>query len=141
MTNLTMSECPHEMGDPMWCSLCRKNLGYRPGTDRHANDCTVITVATLTGASYEEALELLSEAGRRNGKGTSSEAVTKALEAAGWTVTPSSIRLEALPSSGSYYVSAHRGRQGHAFAVVNGEPVNAGKFLRPGTSYRSFKVS
>lgn len=144
MTENNAQECQHGMEDPMWCSICRKALGFVAGEDRHANDCTVIAIVNLTGASYSEALEALAVEGRKPGKGAFAVQTISALASFGFVATPSALRLEVVigrKDGATYFVSARRGgKVGHAFAIVNGEPINAGQFVRPGTSYRIFQV-
>lgn len=142
MTTTTTDECIHGLGDPMWCALCRKNLGYRPGVDRQFSDCSVRTIVNLTGADYAEAVELLAAAGRRNGCGASETNVVDALAAAGWTARSTGSTLAAAVASGrSFFVAARRGRKGHAYAIVAGSILEAGQYASAGTSYRIYEVA
>jgi len=134
-------ECVHLLA-PMECSICRALLGYRPGTDRQRSDCTVQAVAALTAATYREAEALLAAAGRRPGQGAAAEVTVAAIRSAGWTVTPSPLTIdEALRSGGFYLVSARQRGRGHAFALIGGEAVNAGRYISGGCRYRLFEVS
>lgn len=124
---LADTECRHMDYVPAsQCALCRAEAGYRPGTDRQQNDCSIVALVTLTGASYAEAEVLLADAGKRGGRGALTDHLITALAAAGFTAT----RTRAVDRSGSYLVAAWSGKSGHAFAVVDGRPVNAGRYLR-----------
>lgn len=138
---LTRTECIHGIDDPMWCTPCRDANGYQSGIDRHRNDCTVMTVATLTGADYDEALSLLADAGRRPGHGATAEQVHAALRTAGWTVTASRLTLEQAVRSGrTYHVSARRGTRGHSFAITAGAVINDLGWMTASIRYRIWEV-
>lgn len=136
----TESECIHGL-EPMTCSICKARLGYRPGSLRHRNDCTVVSVQNLTGATYAEALELMEAAGRKGGQGAYCEQVRAALAAAGWTCTPSSMDLpSAIRSGRTFLVSAHRRNGGHSYAIQGGKALNAGDWTQ-GVRYRLWEVA
>jgi hypothetical protein len=137
-TALTTDECLHGL-EQFTCSLCRKAAGYRPGSDRHANDCTVVALANLTGADYAEALEMMAEAGRRNGCGAYAGQVHDALTAAGWTVTASTLTIDQAVRSGrNFHVTARKGKRGHSWAIVAGTHLNG---WRDGYRYRLYEVA
>jgi hypothetical protein len=138
----TTAPCIHEM-DPATCAICRKAAGYRPGTDRHENDCTVRAFVNLTGADYAEALEYMAAAGRRAGKGCRVDITISALEAAGFTATSSSLTLEqAERDGGDFLVSGRRGNRGHAWTVQAGTQHGGnGWGNRGGTRYLIFRIA
>lgn len=141
LTNTTAATCIHDMGDPMWCSLCRASLGYRSGVDRQYMDCAVKTVETLTGATYEEAVAMLAANGRQAGQGTKRQAIIDTLAAAGWVSRLSSKSLDqALRDGGTYHVVAYKGRKGHSFAIVAGKAHNASGWLA-GVRYSLHEVA
>jgi len=118
------SECKHGM-ERAWCSLCREVDGFKAGSDRQRNDCTIQTVVNLTGAEYSEAQELLEAQGKRKGAGSTKEQTIAALAECGWVATRSSLTIEQAQRSGrSFFVSARRNRVGHAWAIVAGEQLN-----------------
>jgi len=124
-----MDLCRHDI-DPRWCSLCRREAGYRPGSDQQFNDCTVWTVVNLTGADYTEAAELLAAAGRKDGHGACATAVHQVLTDCGWTVSSTNLTVaEAMCRPGQYHVSARRGGVGHSFCIINGQAFNAGSYI------------
>lgn len=140
MTTVT-DLCIHDI-EPMWCSLCKAKLGYRPGQLTQQNDCTVLSVVAVTGCTYAEAVTLLAAAGRRPGHGATGSQVNAAVEAAGWIVTPSPLSMEVAAATGrTFLVSAFRGKMGHSFVITGGEYLNAGRYAQPGTRYRLREVS
>jgi hypothetical protein len=140
-TQTTTDECQHGM-EPMWCSICKHAAGYKPGSMEHRNDCTVKAFVNLTGADYAEAVELLRNFGRKNGRGMQSEQLQDALKWFGFRITRSTLRLEDAPATGkTFLVSARRGKLGHAFVIQDGKFVNAGQFTKPGTQYRMWEVN
>jgi hypothetical protein len=117
-------ECLHLL-DPRTCSVCRKAAGYRPGTDRQENDCTIRTVMHLTGGTYAEAEDALRTAGRRNGAGAPHTVTRAALQSLGFTCRPycgtPDDALRASAAGRTFFVSARKGgRTGHAWAIVYG---------------------
>jgi hypothetical protein len=140
-TTAPATECRHGM-EAAWCAICRREAGYRPGSDRQRNDCTVVALAHLTGATYDEAVEMLAVQGREAGQGAHRSLVREALAAAGWATHQPAVSIaEALVDGGSYYVSAQRGKVRHGFAIVAGQVHNdLGWLARGGFRYQIFAV-
>lgn len=127
------TECRHGM-EPRFCSICRDEDGYVPGSDRRRNDCTVKAIENLTGFDYEEIIGHLTDGfGYRPGRGMNAEVIADAIRDLGADVTETAaVHPTQLPRTGRYYVSARTNKtgKGHSFAVVDGVAIGAGKYLR-----------
>jgi hypothetical protein len=110
----------------------------------YRGDCAIRTFAEIAGAGYEEAVEIMRDAGARPGSGTPKPVLQAALLASGFRVTEVTrvIRVEDAPalSAGGrrFYVSGSKGRRGHAWSVIDG---TARRAYQPPFSYRIFEVS
>jgi hypothetical protein len=138
------SEC--ERHNLAYCADCRdlaKIVRRRDGSLGMADDCAVQTFAEITGADYAEALEILLAAGYVPGMGTWCEDVREAFAAAGYAtterhgLTPDSAAV-ASQAGRAFYVSAQKGRKGHAWSIADGIQRRA---YRPPFRYRIFEVT
>jgi hypothetical protein len=139
---------PCERHDLAYCADCRDLAGLRrdktTGEIVYQSDCAIRTFAEITGADYDEAVEIMRDAGARPGSGTPKPVLQAALLASGFKVTEVTrvIRVEdapALSAAGQrFYVTASKGRKGHAWSVMDGA-VNRPWW--PPFSYRIFEVS
>jgi len=121
---------PCERHELAYCADCRDLAGLRrdkvTGEVVYQGDCAIRTFAEITGADYAEAVEIMRDAGARPGNGTAKGVLQAALQASGFKVTEVTrvIRVEdaAVESrfGRRYYVSASKGRTGHAWSVVDG---------------------
>lgn len=123
-TTYLPAECIHGL-EPVWCSICKRDAGYRPGTTRQQGDCAVLSFTELTGADYAEALERLAAAGRSKGSGTALSTILAALTDAGFSAT----ETRTITRSGTYLVAAYKNGRGHAFTVVNGKINRGGEYV------------
>jgi hypothetical protein len=139
---------PCDRHDLAYCADCRDLAGLRrdqvTGKTVYQRDCAIQTFAEITGVGYEEAAEIMRDAGARPGSGTPKPVGPAALVACGFTVTEVTrvIRIEdapALSASGRrFYVSASKGRRGHAWSVTDGQ---ANRPWPAPYSYRIYEVS
>jgi hypothetical protein len=133
MENTDDTECRHGM-DPRFCSICRDEDGYVPGSDRRRDDCTVKAIENLTGFDYEEIIDHLTDGfGYTPGRGMKADVIADALRDLGADVTEiEAVHPTCLPRTGRFYVSARTQKRGkgHSFAVVDGTAIGAGKYLR-----------
>ena len=101
--------------------------GFRSSRISDSNNCTVTGLANALGIPYELADQLCAQAGRKRRKGFHMEEIVTYIHRLG-------LRFRRLPykkqklsefclkhSKGRYYV----GNVNHAFAIVDGTPVNA----------------
>ena len=132
-------ECRHGI-DAEFCSTCRAETGYRPGTDRFANDCTVETFCEITGVEYDEAVEILLDvADYRPGHGVKIEALREALDLFGFR-TRTVPYNGTLPTTGTYIIAAYKQRSAHAWTLVDGVGRRVGSYYRPGTRIEIVEV-
>jgi len=114
------------------------------GITRWQNDCAVQTFAEITGASYEEAAEVLKEHGFRPLSGTPTDSTRAAFESAGFKVIEMTRQLkldEALKLSvngRTFFVSGYKGKKGHAWSLVDG---TANRAYQPPFRYQLFEVA
>jgi hypothetical protein len=132
-------ECIHGM-EPRFCSICRKAAGFKPGTDRHTNDCTVQSFVNITGLDYSAALDHLRSFGRRDGQGMNRDDLRRALADLGVTTTPAHVCE--IGTRGTFLISAKRGTKRHSWVVRDGEHLNAGSWdTAPGVRALAFRVT
>jgi hypothetical protein len=134
----------HELA---YCADCRDAAGMRRALDGqtvYTNDCAVQTFAEITSASYDEAVSYLREAGFRPGSGTPKAATAQAFAAVGFNVTEKTAlgmawAIDQSATAGRvFYVSADKGKRGHAWSIVNGATPRA---FRSPFRYRIFEVT
>lgn len=138
------AECIHGM-EREWCSICRKADGYRPGSDRQANDCTVMAFVNLTGADYTEAETITAEHGRRPGKGMVVADLHAALASVGYAARPVSLDLHMAVAASrqgrAFHVTAARNGRRHSWAIVDGKQINGWTATRSSMRYSIYEVS
>lgn len=119
---------PCEKHEMAFCVSCKEQAGIRQthkGEFQFSNDCTIETVSELTGATYTEAAELLTEAGGNAGRrGNRTEVVIAALEAAGATTTTfhgTKDDAKAASENGrQFYVISRNRTKAHASTIIDG---------------------
>jgi hypothetical protein len=131
--------------DLAYCADCRdsaKIIRKLDGSLAYEGDCAVDTFREITGADYEEALEALRAAGYVPGRGTPAGGLTEALRSFGYSVTPTSVRIEDaiwMSETGRvYYVSGYKGKKGHAWSIIDGK---ANRPYYPPFRYQIYLVS
>lgn len=147
-TQLTTAPCDkHELTG---CADCMDLAKVRRATGTNevafAGDCAVTSYQEITGATYDEAVEALRAVGFIPGQGTPHMGITKALTAAGYTVTSVPVRgrgYDVLPWESAQYgktflVSGQKGRTGHSWTIMDGK-INRG--YRPPFRYLVFRVT
>ena len=119
------SECA--LHDLAYCADCRdqaKIVRRHDGSLGYQGDCAVQTFAEVTGASYDEALELVTAGGYRPGVGTPAAALAGIFTQAGYQATRSWLTLEAATQASKsgrvFYVSAAKRSKGHAWSITEG---------------------
>lgn len=132
----------HDMG---YCTDCRdlaKIVRKSDGTLGYAGDCAVQTFAEITGASYDEAVTALRDAGYIPGRGTPVAGIAAAFTASGFQAARSSVHIDRLPALSAtgrvFFVAGFKGRKGHAWSVVDGK---AHRAYRPPFRYQVFEVT
>ena len=157
MSALDRLRCSHGMPNPAACVDCMEDGHYLPSTARKVltlagiggyafeNDCTVQALVEAVGATYEEAAEALAAHGWVPGRGATFETLADAVRTLGFEVRAPGLStlvdLQRASESGRVFlVRASIGRKGHAWVVVDGAHVNAGRYLAKGTNIRATEI-
>jgi hypothetical protein len=135
-----------EKHDMSYCADCLDQSKMRRDADgkvAYQGDCAVQTYVEITGEDYEPAAEALRAVGYVPGKGTPKDGLSAAFEAIGFQVREVTyLGLQALPAMSAagrmFFVSADKGRKGHAWSVTDGQPNRA---YQPPFRYRAFEVA
>lgn len=140
---------PCDKHDISSCADCAAQNHIRrtsDGTTRYDKDCAVATFAELTGTTYAEATEIMTNAGFRPGKGTPESNISTAFTTTGFTVrevtrnlTPeAALAVTALAPQRMFYVVGRKGTRAHAWSISTGQVRRA---FKPPYRYRLYEVT
>jgi hypothetical protein len=137
------AECERHM--LAYCADCRDLAGIirrHDGSLGFDNDCSVQSFAEITGASYDEAADLLRDQGFKPSGGTPYGRTEQAFKSAGYTVTCSTVTLTTarqLSESGrAFLVLGTKGKTAHAWSITDGK-IN--RSYRPPFRYQVFEIT
>src|SRR5258707_15227806 len=94
------------------------------GSVSYRSDCAVATFVEVTGARYDEAVEVMRAVGYRPGQGTPSQGILSALTSLGWSAVKTSVRIEdaerASRNGRVFIVYGRKGSKAHSWSILNG---------------------